>query len=165
MYLWLPLEKVSGRPSAAHHTTLSPPVDETLNHLWAAPHQLHWIRLRMLLRSRLLYSLWSTGWTSITVAFTRLSSWGGKNKENLWFESVNTNTCHTHNSYSAINKQSVTPQSPQFTGCISAGRASQRSSNTRFTTADVARYSHRWANTELTPQLHRELTRHWKIKW
>lgn len=38
--------------------------------------------LRMLLRSLLLYSLWSTGWTSITVTFTRLSSWGeNKNLE------------------------------------------------------------------------------------
>lgn len=46
--------------------------------------------LRMLLRSLLLYSLWSTGWTSITVTFTRLSSCGGRRNSfdfkcsNIW---------------------------------------------------------------------------------
>lgn len=39
--------------------------------------------LRMLLRSLLLYSLWSTGRTSMTVTFTRLSSWGGKENVEL----------------------------------------------------------------------------------
>lgn len=62
------------------------------------PHQLHWVRLRMLLRSLLLYSLWSKGWTSITVAFTRLSSWGGKNKEKVIWVSGDTEGPQTERS-------------------------------------------------------------------
>lgn len=40
--------------------------------------QVHLVNLRMLLMSLLPYSRWSTGWTSITVTFTRLSSCRGE---------------------------------------------------------------------------------------
>lgn len=42
--------------------------------------RVHWANLRMLVRSRRLYSLWSMGWISITVTFTLHSSWGAKDK-------------------------------------------------------------------------------------